>query len=415
MDAAPMSAAGHLDGDESVQTPAVTQEPTPSDEREPRRRIRVLWLIKGLGRGGAEMLLYHAAELRDRDSFECEVAYLLGSRGWLAEDFRSVGVPVHLLPSERHADLRWAGKLRRFLIENPVDVVHVHSPLVAAVARLVVRTVPRAVRPVMVSTEHLPWSGHALPTMVVNALTFRLDDAHLAVSSAVVDSIPRRLRRNVRVLVHGVPVETIRAERRWRVEARAELGVADDEVLVGTVANFTPQKAYPDLLEAARRVIDRGRKVRFAVGGRGTLESEIRTLRDRLGLGDRFLVLGALEDAPRFMAACDIFALPSHWEGLPLVIMEAMAIGLPVVATKVGGITELVRDGVDGILVPKARPQQLADAIDELAKNPDRRRRMGREAADGAMRFDNHSAIRTIEALYRELVSARDDARGRDR
>lgn len=367
-------------------------------------KIRVLWLIKGLGRGGAETLLYQAAELRDRDTFVCEVGYLLGSRSWMADDFRALDVPVRLFPSERHLDLRWALGLRQYLRSDSVDVLHVHSPLVAAVARIVVRSIPRRRRPKLVTTEHLPWSGHARATRFANAATFRLDDAHIAVSHAVVESIPPRLRAGITVLVHGVPVERIRRQSALRNEVRAELGVGEDELLVGTVANFTEQKGYPDLLEAARMLIERYPRIRFAIGGRGPMEDAIRAQRDRLGIADRFDILGPLPDAPRFMAACDVFALASHWEGLPLVIMESMAAGLPIVATKVGGMPELVRDGVDGFLVDHNRPDLLALAVGALVEDPELRARMGRSASEAADRFDNHVAIRTIESLYRQLV-----------
>ncbi|MGH2793671.1 MAG: glycosyltransferase [Actinomycetota bacterium] len=391
----------------TTQPAGPTHEPSPNDRgrSEPGRRIRVLWLIKGLGRGGAEMLLYHAALLRDREAFDCEVGFLLGSRDWLAEDLRKLDVPVHLFPSERHADLRWACKLRRHLIDHPVDVVHVHSPLVAAIARVVVRSLPRAVRPKTISTEHLPWSGHRRATRALNALTFGLDAAHLAVSDAVVGSIPARKRKRLSVLVHGIPVEEVRAERRWRDAARAELGLTPDELLIGTVANVTPQKAYQDLVAAAKIIVSRGRNVRFAIAGRGTLDDEMIALIEGAGLGGTLVPLGALEDAPRFMSACDLFVLASHWEGLPLVIMESMALGLPIVATRVGGIPTLVRDGVVGTLVPPSRPDLLAGAIDELIVDPERRAEMGRRAAEEAPRFDNRLAVRAIEDMYRAVLA----------
>lgn len=383
------------------------QDVTAASPNGDRRPIRVLWLIKGLGRGGAEMLLLEAARLRDRSEFTCEVGFLLGSRAWLVPDFRKQDVPVHLFDSERHTDLRWALRLRRHLVEHPVDIVHVHSPLVAAVARLVVRSLPRRLRPATISTEHLPWSGHARATRFVNAATFGLDAAHLAVSGAVIDSMPSRCRTNIRVLVHGVPVEEVRAHRRFRDTVRAELGLSDGEVLVGTVANVTAQKGYSDLIAAARKVADRGHRVRFALVGRGTADPEIASLRDHAGLGDRMLLLGPVEDAPRIMAACDIFALASHWEGLPLVLMESLALGLPIVATRVGGVPELVRDGIDGILVPPHRPELFAQAIDDLVVDRERRNRMAHAGAEGAMRFDNREAVRTIEALYREVAATR--------
>jgi len=375
-------------------------------------RIRVLWLIKGLGRGGAEMLLYHAALLRDREAFDCHVGYLLGSRSWLVDDLRAAGIPVHLFSSESAVPASWAFALRGFLLRNRFDIVHVHSPYVAGIARMVARSLPSEMRPKTVSTEHLPWSGHKLPTRLLNAATFSLDRAHLAVSDAVVASIPPYLRRGVNVLVHGVPLEWIRRHRSLRATVRAELGVGDDEVLIGCVANMTGKKGYPDLIAAARLIVDRGRRVHFAVAGRGPREAEVRAAAAAARLGSRFEFLGPLEDATRFMAGCDVFVLASHHEGLPLVIMEALALGIPVVATLTGGIPQLVRDGVDGLLVPVARPERLADALDELIIDPERRGRMSRAAAKGAARFDNLQAIRTIESMYRELAAPKGQGNG---
>lgn len=371
--------------------------------RDPEDRLRILWLIKGLGRGGAEMLLYEAARLRDRSSFDCAVGYLLGSRDWMTAELRAEGVPVYLFPGERHGDFRWARRLRRHLKADPVDIIHVHSPLVAAVTRLVARTLPKPIRPRTISTEHLPWSGHRRPTRFVNAATFRLDAAHLAVSEAVLESIPRRLQPTVRVLIHGVPVDRIRAKRGEREAVRGELGVSAGEIVVATVANATQQKGYPDLMAAARRVVDAGLPVRFVVAGRGTADDGMRRMRDELGLSERMQLMGPIEDVPRLLTGCDVFCLASHWEGLPLVVMEAMATGLPIVATDVGGIPELIRSGAEGVLVPPARPDLLADALERMIREPALREELGAAAWSGATRFDNRGAVRAIEALYREV------------
>jgi glycosyltransferase involved in cell wall biosynthesis len=369
-----------------------------------QRGVRILWLIKGLGRGGAELLLSSMAEVRTRDGFDYEVAYLLPWKDALVEDLQSKGVVAHCLHGSREWDLRWAGRLRRLLRARRYDVVHVHSPYVAGIARLVVRSLPRATRPRLVSTEHLPWFGYVLPTRALNALTSRLDDARIAVSRAVVDSIPAALNGDVRVIVHGVPVGEVRAHLESRDEVRSQLGVRPDEVLLGTVANYRPQKGYFDLLRAARRVIDAAVPVRFVALGRGPLDEQIRTEHQRLGLGDRFHLAGYREDAVRVLAGCDGFVLASLFEGLPVAVMEALALGLPVVATAVGGIPECVRDGVEGLLVPPSRPDLLAEAVIDLARDPGRRARMGEAASERARRFDVGRAAREVEAIYREVA-----------
>jgi glycosyltransferase involved in cell wall biosynthesis len=170
------------------------------------------------------------------------------------------------------------------------------------------------------------------------------------------------------------------------------------------VANFRAQTAYPVLLAAGRSAAGRAPHLRVVAVGQGPLESEIRAEHLRLGLGDRFRFLGYRDDALRVLAACDIFTLASHYEGYPVALMEALAVGLPVVATEVGGVPDAVRQGVEGIVVPPGRPELLAGALAELANDPERRRQL----ADAAMRrgreFDIVSAVRAIEATYDRIT-----------
>ena len=367
------------------------------------RRLRILWLIKGLGAGGAERLLCNAAEARDRTAFACEVAYLLPWKSALAGELEALGVPVTCLRGGKEWDLRWALRLRRMLVRRPVDVVHVHSPYVAGIARLVVRSLPPRRRPRLVYTEHLPWSGYVWPTRLLNAATFALDDAHVAVSRAARDAVPRWLRGRLHVVVHGIQLDRVRAQRDSRHEARRELGVSDSDILVGTVGNVRPQKRYPDLLAAARLAMDADASVRFAAAGSGSDEPEIVRLHGELGLGDRFRFLGYVEDAARFLSACDLFVLASEYEGLPVALMEALALGLPVVATAVPGIAGEVRDGIEASLVPVGRPDLLADAIVSLAGAPGKRAERAEASRARAERYDLDDAVRRLEGLYRDV------------
>lgn len=366
--------------------------------------IRVLWLIKGLGLGGAERLLVSMAHARDREAFEYEAAYLLPWKDALVEELEREDVRVVCLRGGKEWDLGWARRLRQRLIERPVDVLHVHSAYVASVSRLLAQTLPPRHRPVLVSTQHIGWRGLARLTRIANSATFALDDLHVAVSDEVRNSVARRHVARVETVVHGVPVEAIRGERRHRDTMREELGVLPGEVLIGTIANLRAQKAYPDLLETARLVLESGAPARFVAVGQGPLEHEIRDLHDRLGLGAKFALVGARHDAMRVMAACDIFVLASHYEGYPVAVMEALALGLPIVATHVGGIPQAVREGVEGLLVPPRRPDLLADAVLTLIRDPERRAEMGVASAVRAGEFDIGRATRRLEDLYRSLV-----------
>lgn len=301
-----------------------------------RERIRVLWLIKGLGPGGAERLLVSSAAVRDRATFDYRAAYLLPWKDRLVPELEALDVGVRCLGMRKELDLRWAARLRSTLIDSPVDVLHVHSPYAAGVARLVVRSLPRAVRPRLVSTEHNAWSTFAPPTRWLNASTSGLDDATIAVSAHVRDSLRGPARRQAVVLTHGIALEHVHEQRAERVSVREELGVDPDEILVGTVANYVPKKDYPNLLHAARAVADR-RDLRFCAVGQGPLEGDVHALRHQLDLDEQVILPGYRQDAVRVLAGADLFVLASRFEGLPVALMEALGLGLPVVATSVGG------------------------------------------------------------------------------
>jgi L-malate glycosyltransferase len=368
-------------------------------------RIRVLWLIKGLGPGGAELLLSMLAETRSRDRFDYEAAYLLPRKRAVVGDLERQGITVHCLDGGREWNLGWARCLRTLLRATRFDIVHVHSPYVAGIARLVIRGLPGRSRPHIVYTEHVPWWSYSPPTRALNALTFGLDDAHLAVSDAVRASISPRRQRDVSVVHHGVFPDRIREQLGFRDEVRRELGAQPHDVVIGSVANYRPQKAYPDLLRAARIVIDRGLPVRFVAIGQGPMEQEIRELHRSLDLQDRFVLAGYRRDATRVLAGCDLFVLASRYEGLPIALLEALALGLPVVATAVGGTPECITDGTEGYLVPPSRPDLLAEAMGELVHDPERRAAMSRASRRRGAEFDIGRASRRIEALYTEVIS----------
>ena len=363
----------------------------------------MLWLTKGLGPGGAERLLVEQAGALG-EGVAVEAAYLLPWKDHLVADLEASGVPTHCLGVRTEADVRWLARLDRLVRRGNFDVVHVHSPVSASLARLALRSLHRRVA--VVDTEHNRWPSHHRATRALNRATYRLNDAALAVSAEVVASMPPGPRRTTRVLDHGIGLAGVRARAGDRDATRRELGIGATEVVCVTIANLRSQKRYPDLLAAARSVVDRDDAVRFVTAGQGPLADEIRAARDSLGLGDRFAMLGYRSDVPRLVAASDLFVLASAHEGLPVAVMEAFALGVPVVATAVGGVAEAVTDGVSGLLVPPGDPTALADAILRAAE-PALRARLAAGAAAAAARFDVVAAEREIEATYRAAVARR--------
>lgn len=367
----------------------------------------MLHFVKGLGAGGAERLLVSLAGVGDHDRFSYEVAYLLPWKQAFVPALETAGVRTRCLGGRRGvADLRWVARLARLIRTGGYDVVHLHSPLPGAVARSLIRTMPRARRPRVVSTEHNVWWSHVAPTRWVNTATFPWGDAWLAVSTEVMSSIPERLRQRVEIVIHGIELDKMQAPDGSRDEVRRELGMADDDIVMVTVANFRRQKAYPNLLHAARIVVDRQTTARFVVVGQGPLEDEVRALRRELGLDERVRLLGYRDDVGRVLSGCDVFVMASDYEGYPLAVMEAFAAGLPVAGTAVGGMTEAVVEGRAGHLAPARDPEALADAILRLSGDEQARARMGAYARNQAEGYDIVHAARRIEQLYLDLAGS---------
>lgn len=383
----------------------------------PPDRPRVLLLIKGLGLGGAERLLLALAQSRDTDGFDYHVAYVLADQDALAPAMRGAGVPVYCLGARSSADMRWLPRLRRLLVRGRFDLVHSHLPYAASFARVVAATLAPRRRPVLVYTEHSLWNKAAVLTRALNRLTVPADRGLFVVSPAARDALPRRLRAEARVVVHGVDLSASRplVEQRddLRKELHAQFGFDDDDVVVLSVSNFRSEKGHDVLVDAARRVGRTGLPVRFLLVGWGPLEGEVRTAVTAGGLGGTVTLLGRRDDTLRLMAASDLFVLPSRQEGMPVALMEALSVGLPVVATRVGGVGDIVADAREGFLVPPDAPKEMAEAIGTLAADPRLRATLRAGALVRAAELDITLAARQIEARWTELLAER--ARGRSR
>lgn len=368
---------------------------------------RILWVVKGLGPGGAERLLTAAARAHDPAEVSASCAFVLPGKDHLATELERVGVPTVCLGSSAR-DPRWIVNLVRLVRSSDLDVVHVHSPLPGAVARLAARSVPRRRRPAIVTTEHNAWSTFNPLTRALNRVTMRLDDAVIAVSRETFDSMSSIVRARARIVHHGIDVAAVAAGRTQRASRRAEFGLDDGVVVIGTVANFRPQKDHATLLAAVARLDDL--PVRLVVVGQGPLESEIRGRCTELDLDERVTFTGFRSDATSVMAAFDVFVLSSSWEGLPVALMEALALGLPVVSTAVGGVAELLTDEHDALLVPPASPAELAAALRRVVSDEVLRARLARASAARASDVDVTRSVAEIEAVYRQVTAGRPPA-----
>ena len=370
-------------------------------ERESSRPTRVLWLTKGLGRGGAEQLLVSTAKRLDRSRFDFEVAYLLPWKDALVPEFERLGVPVHCLGASRVLDVRWISRLRNLVRQGEFDLVHTHMPYAALGARMI-----SSPRPLIIHTEHNTWETYRAPTRWANRLTYSRNAAVIAVSHAVAASIrPAPFVHPwppVQVIHHGAELSAVSAPTRAsRAHARSTLGIPQGALVVGSVGNFTPKKDHRNLLYAMARVVWRHRGVQLVLVGSGPLERELRDIVRSMGLAERVVFAGSRDDVVELYPAFDVFALSSRNEGLPISLLEAMAAGVPCVATSVGGVPEVVSN--EGLLVPAGDADAMADALSTLLGARQLREAVGAHAAQTARRFDITKAVHRIEDAYEAL------------
>ena len=382
--------------------------PGPAGRSESPGPVRVLWLIKGLGPGGAERLLVDAAPFVDRGRYEVECAYLLPWKDHLAADLERAGVKVHCLEVRRPWNPSWLGRFREFLADGGFDLVHAHLPSAGVGARLASRKMG-ARRPAVVYTEHNTWNRYRPVTRRANARTFGLNDAVIAVSGGVKASIrlPADVSVDVTMIPNGVDADRVRRDAKTRDAARAELELVPDALVVGTVGGITAKKGHVNLVRAARKVVDDLPGTRFVFVGLPIDPGPVRQEIERLDLAPTVTLAGYLPDAWRVMPGFDVYCLPSRFEGMPVSLLEAMALGLPCVATSVGGVPEVVTDGLDALMVSPDQPDALASALIGLLRDPPRRAEMGERARATVEGFSIEAMVRRTEAVYEAALAHR--------
>ncbi|MGW3368910.1 glycosyltransferase [Streptosporangium canum] len=359
--------------------------------------LRVCEVVKTLDIGGAEVLLVERILRAPRATVNYTVICLRASTGELIGRLRESGITVIDLTSCPRP-LVYA-KLVTTVCGLAPHVLNVHSPTPAIVLRPFVRLIRP--RPRFVSTVH---SERWPMTMSLDRLTRGLDDQTVAVSPVVARSRAVHGARRVATRVHGVDVAE---QRRWAAQAgliRRELGIPEGTFLCACVANFRAQKNHRMLLQAASEVLRTRTDVMFALAGDGPLREEIAHEVRRRNLGDRVRLLGCLPQARRLVAAADLLVLSSHYEGLPVVVMEALAAGVPVVSTRVGGVPDLVTSEENGILTDPGSPGDLAGAV-LRAMDPEVHRKLRAGALAGAEGVDMGDTAEWFEKLYEELAA----------
>ncbi len=360
--------------------------------------LPILYLITELSTGGAQVALLRLLRGLNRDRFSPTVACLYNGDGAVAQEIRALGISVFDARVRHKTDLAALWRLYRYIRRICPTILHTSLFHANLPGRVLGRL---AGVPIVICSERTmamesKWRYH------LNRWTIGLVDRVIAVSANVRDFYTTHVGLPAEKLVtiyNGVelPPEPLPSRR----EARTELGLPLDGPVIGAVSRLDPVKGVDVLLRAFASI----EGAHLAIIGDGPERTALEALAEHLGVADRIHWAGHRCNVLRLLPALDLFVQPSLHEGLPNAVLEAMAAGLPVVATAVGGTPEVVVGGITGLLVPPNDTNALAEAIATLLRDPDLRRRMGRAGQERVRcRFSLKQMVQQMQALYEDLL-----------
>jgi len=369
------------------------------------KRIKLLQLITELERGGAEILLLELVKALPEKNFDIKVGYLRG-QGTLVKEFKTNKIDITFFNIRSRFDIIGIFKLIFFLKKHCFDIVHTHlidADIFGYIAAKIAQV------PVIVSTKHNTdtFRKKKLPAVWLDTFLANNSTKVIAVSAAVKDFLIKFQKinpNNIEIIYNGVDLKKINRTIDIK-QAKTALRINPEDYVIGCIARFDEQKGHRYLVQAINKVLAKIKNVFFVFVGTGRLESKIKERINQLNLNDKVKFLGQRDDINNILSALDVFVLPSVWEGLGIVLLEAQAAYLPVVATKVDGIAEVVKDGVTGLLVPAKDAQSLAAAIINLIEDNDKAQQYGKNGHEFvAQNFTIEKMANKIETLYYNLT-----------
>lgn len=392
----------------SVQTAELAMERTAGRMAEVAPPIRLALVLDRTFVGGAEVVLLEMFRRFDPAVVRPRVI-CLREAGPLADDFRTSGFEVEVLHRSGRFDLRTVPRLWRSLRAHRTEVVLVaHHHRAALALGRGVGQLARARTVVAAHDMDLRTIGRrCLPRSTVETLVLADALVLLAPSQGEylhraegVGRFPWRRTREV-VIPNGIRIPPP-PDPQVRVDVRTQLGYRPDDVVVGIVARLSPQKAHQVLFGAVAQLVDRCPRLRVLVVGGGEREAELVALAEKLNIADRVQFVGIRRDVTRLLAGLDMSCLSSVHEGVPLIVLESMAAGLPVVATDCGALRDIIEEDVTGHLVPVGDVDRLAARIGELSEDGSLRSRLG---AAGRARAARDFGIEHTAAGYERLLT----------
>lgn len=364
---------------------------------------RIVYLINGLSAGGAEMMLYRLLEKLDRKKYDPVVVTLLKFPGPLQAKIEKLGIDVHLVGVNSKLDLSALGRLYRILKALKPDILHTQLFGADMLGRLTGRMLKV---PVIITGIRNIYYG-SFSRYLFYRLTEWCSFKTIFVCRAAQERfIELRIlpESKAEVIYNGLDSALFYSglNTDGKKEKRKELDLPNEDPLILAVGSLTRQKGYGILFKALDLLKKREHRFKLVIAGTGYLKDDLRNEVIQLDLEEQVAFLGRSDLVPELMASSDFFVLSSIWEGLPGVILEAMASELPVVATAVGGTPELVIEGKTGYLVPPADPEKLAGTMEKMLKlSKEKKLALGRNGRSRVEeKFSLNKMVKAYENLY---------------
>jgi len=373
------------------------------------QKIKVCHLISGDLWAGAEVqaftLLKHLANFADID-----LNAIVLNEGKLTDKLRHLGIEVLVIDESQHSFFQILRRAKSQLSERNVDIIHSHrrkENILAGLlkrggyARYLVQTVHGAPEPF----KGFEWLKESVYMSLDRYFTNRHFDHILPVSDDLGQMLQRYLRRGRITTIHNsVEVDQI-VPRRSASEVRRDLGLDENQPVIGSAGRMVPIKGFDVFLRSARTILESRPKAAFLLAGDGPVFGDIKALADELGISDRIIFPGFRDDIVDVLNCLDIFVISSHHEGIPTVVLEAMALKKPVVSTAVGGINEIMDSGVSGLLVEPGDSQAIASACLNLLGDDSLRAKLGDSAREIVEnRFSAGRQAGRVARIYHQLT-----------
>lgn len=388
--------------------------------------IRVLHPITRLIIGGAQentmltaQLMNHTPPYQGRYQVDVVSGPQTGAEGSLIGEVQARKVNLTILPELLREispvnDFKAMVKLRAMMRgkdgKPAYDIVHTHSSKAGVLGRLAAKW---AGVPIIVHTVH-GWSFHDKMSPRKKAMYVLLEKMGDAVGDAMIVVSPNDIekglaegisqRERYTLIRSGIEMERFGHPQVSRTEMRRQLGLPDDALVVGSVTRLSTQKAPLDLVATFGKIYRARPGVYFVIVGDGSLRAEVEAALRQEGIYERTILTGLRRDVPELMATFDIFVLTSLWEGLPRVLPQAMATGLPIVCTQADGSAEAVTEGINGYLVERGNTTGMAARVISLLNDEELRLRMGEAGRQHAPEFSVTTMVAEIDRLYTRLL-----------